>query len=193
MNYKPTGHIYFISGPSGAGKGTVIDHLRQTQPDCVFPPSCTTREPRPGEVEGETYFFLTPDQFDEKVTNGDFLEWAWVHEKNRYGTLREKLITPAQNGKTVIREFDVQGFMAAQAALPRELYTGIFIKPAGSIDDLRERIIARAPMSNEELGLRMESLRKELASAAMYDHVVLSYHGEQSRLIADIEAIINAS
>ena len=84
---QPRGKIFFFSGPSGVGKGTLINHLRETRTDFVFPPSCTTRDPRPGEIDGETYYFITKQEFEAKIKAGDFLEYAHVHGDTYYGTL----------------------------------------------------------------------------------------------------------
>ena len=185
------GHIFFISGPSGVGKGTVIDLLRKKHPEFVFPPSCTTREPRPGEVEGETYFFISKEEFQEKIEAGDFLEYAVVHGGNYYGTLKHKLLDPARHGKVVIREFDVQGFSQAREVLDRDLYTSIFIRPEGDdLDLLVERIHARAPISDADVAHRVESMKKELALAEIYDHQVKSVHQEIDDLYVGVEALI---
>ncbi len=191
MFMHKAGHIYFISGPSGVGKGTVINMLRERHPELVFPPSCTTRDPRPGEVDGKTYFFITKEAFQAKVEAGDFLEYAVVHGGNYYGTLKDKLLIPAQNGQIVIREFDVQGFSQARELLPRELYTSIFIRPEGdNLDELVERITARAPISDEEIVKRVESMKKELALANIYDHQVISRHGEIEELYEVVAGLI---
>ncbi len=183
------GHIFFISGPSGVGKGTVIDALRRYS-DFVFPPSATTRAIRPGEVDGETYIYLSDQEFDQYIADGRFLEYATVHGGARYGTLKEKILTPAQNGQIVIREFDVQGFAAASRALPRELFTGIFLAPADSPEIIKERIKTRAPISEKELESRMKSLQSEIAQQNLYDFVLYSHNGETERLYHDVDTII---
>lgn len=184
------GHIYFISGPSGVGKGTVIDALKHKYPDWVFPPSCTTRAPRPGEVEGQTYCYLTREAFQAQIEAGAFLEYAEVHGGNLYGTVKEWLVKPAHEGKTVVREFDVQGYMQARERLPRELFTSIFIVPGDDEATLRKRILDRAPISDEDLNRRMESLEKELQHAHAYDHIVTSHHGQIDQMVQDFEAIM---
>ena len=128
-NAAVPGKIFFISGPSGVGKGTVIDLLRQRHPEFAFPPSCTTRDPRPGEVEGETYFYLTMEAFEARIEAGDFLEYADVHGR-KYGTLRAPLVDGVEAGKTVIREFDVQGYLQARERLPREYFCLLYTSPS---------------------------------------------------------------
>ncbi len=184
------GKIIFVSGPSGVGKGTLINALRERHLDWVFPPSCTTRKPRPGEKEGETYYFIDKDDFDKKIEAGDFLEYAIVHGGNRYGTLKKPLLDPIKEGKTVVREFDVQGFTQAREILDRADYVSIFLMPAESLDILAQRIRDRAPITDTELEKRMESVQKEVAKAPIYDHILKSYDGEIERLIVDAEAII---
>jgi len=186
-----SGHIFFISGPSGVGKGTVIDLLRERHPEFAFPPSCTTRDPRPGEIEGETYFFISKEEFKAKIEAGDFLEYAIVHGGNYYGTLKHKLLEPAEAGNVVIREFDVQGFSQAREVLDRDLYTSIFIRPEGDdLDLLVERIHARAPISDEDVAHRVESMKKELALAEIYDHQVISVHQKIDELYNGVESLI---
>lgn len=191
MSDPKAGHIYFISGPSGVGKGTVIDLLRARHPEFVFPPSCTTREPRPGEKEGETYFFITKEAFKAKIEAGEFLEYAIVHGGNYYGTLKQKLLEPAAAGKTVIREFDVQGFSQARELLDHDLHTSIFIRPEGdNLEQLVERIQARAPISDQEIAKRVESMKRELDLAHIYDHQIISQDKQTEKLYSEVEAIV---
>ena len=185
-----TGKIFFISGPSGVGKGTIIDYLRTTYSDFVFPPSCTTRDPRPGEKDGETYYFISKEEFEAKIKSGDFLEYAQVHGGNYYGTLKKELVEPVESGKTVIREFDVQGYTQAKERLPREYFTSIFVYPAEGADSLIRRIRDRAPITDEELEKRMESMKNELQTADIYDHRILSEDRNLEKLFKDMEAIL---
>ncbi len=187
------GKIFFFSGPSGVGKGTLIGMLRERHPEWVFPPSCTTRDPRPGEVDGETYFFISHEEFDRRIEAGEFLEWAEVHGGNRYGTLREKLVNPIEEGKVVIREFDVQGYLQARERLPREDFVSCFVAPEHGEQELIDRILKRAPMPAEEIERRMESTRKELAKSGEYDHKLLSRENQLDRLLAETEEIIASS
>ncbi|MCK5460726.1 guanylate kinase [Candidatus Gracilibacteria bacterium] len=184
------GKIFFISGPSGVGKGTLISELQKKYPEFVFPPSCTTRSPRPGEKEGETYFFISLEEFKQKIKEGAFLEYACVHSQNFYGTLKEALLRPLKEGKIVIREFDVQGFEQARKTLPKESFTSIFLKPAEKVESLIERIRARAPISDDEIKKRVLSMKKELKKAGIYDHIIISKFGEINRLVSETEAII---
>jgi guanylate kinase len=184
------GKIFFISGPSGVGKGTLINALRENHTEFEFPPSCTTRDPRPGEINGKTYFFITKDEFEQKIKNNEFLEYACVHGKNFYGTLKAPLLDPIKNGKIVIREFDVQGFEQARERLPKETFVSIFLKPAESVAQLVERIKERAPISDEDLQERIISMENELKKSEIYDYTIISEEGKIEKLITDTEKII---
>lgn len=184
------GHIFFISGPSGVGKGTIISALKENYEDFLFPPSATTRKPRPGEIPGETYIYLSDEEFDEYIKEEKLLEYATVHGGARYGTLKEKIVTPAEEGNVVIREFDVQGFASAKEKLPRHYYTSIFLAPADDEATLRQRIQDRAPISEDELQNRMDSLKKETKASRIYDYIVHSHHGQVEKLYEDVNAII---
>jgi len=183
------GKIIFISGPSGAGKGTIIDALRERHESWIFPPSCTTRDPRPGEVEGETYYYISKEEFQRRIDAGLFLEHAEVHGGNFYGTLKAPLIEGVEAGNIVIREFDVQGYEAARDILPREYFASIFIDPP-SEEVLIQRIKNRAPISEEDLTHRIESMRKELAKRDLYDHHISSAEGDIEGMIQEAEDII---
>lgn len=184
------GKIFFFSGPSGVGKGTLINLLRAAHPEWVFPPSCTTRAPREGEVEGKTYYFVSREEFLEKIENDEFLEWAEVHHENWYGTLREPLLSPVERGKVVIREFDVQGFATAREKLDREDFVSIFLKPAGGVEELIQRIKERGPISDEDLSYRKESMKSEFAQAHLYDHEIIVEEGNLEKMKQDAEKII---
>ena len=123
-----------------------INHLREIQnPNSCFPASCTTCAPRPGEVDGETYYFITKEAFEAKIEAcHNFLEYAHVHGETYYGTLKAEILEPIAEGKTVIREFDVQGFSQARERLDRQDFVSIFLRPAEDLDTLVRRIKERA-------------------------------------------------
>ena len=187
---RKKGKIFFISGPSGVGKGTLISALRERHPDWAFPPSCTTRDPRAGEVDGVTYFFISREKFREKIEAGEFLEYAEVHQGNLYGTLRDKLLNPAKKGKIVIREFDVQGFDQARQKLSRDDYVSIFLQTEGGVEELIKRITSRSPISDEELAHRIESMKNEFAHAKLYDYIVFSRENKIQEMVEEVEKII---
>ena len=187
------GKIFFISGPSGVGKGTLINELKKAHPEYVFPPSCTTRKPRPGEIDGETYYFISKQEFQKKIENDEFLEYAEVHGGNFYGTLKKPLLDPIHKGKIVIREFDVQGFVQAKERLPRKYYESVFLVPAETTEELIRRIRNRAPISDEEIKRRLESMKKEMELSYIYDHKIISVGGKIHEMTEEMENFFKMS
>lgn len=153
------GTLILVVGPSGSGKGALMEHLRAAMPEVVFPVSCTTRSPRPSETEGAMYFFVTEQEFDQKIAAGEFLEWA-SYGGNRYGTLKSQVLPALEAGKVVVREVEVQGARQIQALVPKEHLKIIFID-AGSWEDLERRILGRAPIEDEELQKRRKRFDDE--------------------------------
>lgn len=185
------GKIFFISGPSGVGKGTLINALREQHPDWLFPVSCTTREPRPGEHDSQTYHFISHEEFSAQATAGAFLEHAVVHGGHSYGTLKAPLIEGVEAGKVVIHELDVQGFFQAREVLPPNDYRSIFLVPADEPERLMKRVQERAPTTNAEIAQRTASLKTELGYANQYDHQIQSIEGNQGEMLREMEAIIS--
>ncbi len=183
------GKLYLILGPSGSGKGTVLQALRSKHPTFFFPVSCTTRPKRPHEVEGEVYHFVSKEEFERRKEAGEFLEWAVVHHDYSYGTLKAPIVEALEAGKTVIREVDVQGLRSIREIIPREQLVSIFLTVPGW-DTLRRRILGRAAMSEEELARRHESFLREMEWAKECDHVIESIEGEIEALIAAVEGVI---
>jgi guanylate kinase len=157
-----------IIGPSGSGKGTLLEILKEKHPEIFFPISATTRKPRPNENNGETYYFLTKEDFLKKRKNNEFLEYAEVHGGNFYGTLKTPILQALTEGKIVVREIDYQGFLSISKIIPKKELQSIFILPP-SLEILKERIKDRAPISAKELDARMESLKKEMHIAKQCD------------------------
>ncbi len=164
------GLLVVISGPSGAGKGTICKYLTESQKDLELSVSATTRAPRTGEIEGKNYYFISVDTFKEKIENGEFLEYATVYD-NYYGTPKGKVVEKLKTGKTVILEIDIQGALKVKRAYPEGVF--IFIVPP-SIDELQKRIITRATDTIEVIGKRMKCVKDELAYAKEYDYVVMN-------------------
>lgn len=159
-----------VSGPSGVGKGTVVEALRSRIPDLRVSVSATTRKPRPGEVSGRNYHFLDDDRFDELLAEGAFLEWA-AFNNARYGTLWSSVASALQEGATLVLEIDVQG-----ARLVRERYehaTLVFLRPP-SEEALLERLQARGLDDPDEIARRLSIARGELAQAGEFDYVVVN-------------------
>jgi guanylate kinase len=162
------GRLVIISGPSGAGKGTLVEQLRDQVPSVWVSVSATTRAPRPREVEGVSYFFMTSEQFQAHVDAGDFLEHAEVH-CNRYGTLRGKVDEQIDAGRIVVLEIDPQGARQVKEQVPEAVL--VFIV-APSKEELVRRIKARGAESDHDIEVRMATADRELALVGTYDRVV---------------------
>lgn len=182
------GHLILIMAPSGSGKGVLIDHAKGKYPEMHFAVSCTTRGKRPGEVEGDVYYFISPESFDQKIKSGEFLEWA-EFSGNRYGTLKSEILKPLEGGKVVLREVELQGIQSIRELVPEENRTIIYID-AGSWEMLKKRILARAPMSDEHLELRHERFLKELEWKQFADVVITNEEGKLEDAKRQLETII---
>lgn len=170
--------LFLLLGPSGIGKGTQIELLRKRHPEFEFPRSVTTRKMRPGESQGNPYFFITDAEFDQHIENHDFLEWAEVHKAARYGTLRAPIEEALNAGKTVIKELDIQGLQKIKQTIKdghHELIgknlRSIFLMPPDE-ETLIERITKRGAIKEAELHARLESARKEISKAKICDQVI---------------------
>lgn len=186
------GKLFLILGPSGSGKGTVITYLRQKFLQAVFPVSATTRIPRPNEKDGEVYHFLSREEFKKRISAGEFLEWAVVHNDNFYGTLKSEILEPLKQGKIVIREVDMQGVESIVKLLPREQVVSIFIT-APSWENLRARILKRSKIPESELQKREESFKREMKFAANCDFVVKSEENKIQEYCQEVADIISKS
>lgn len=186
------GKIFLILGPSGSGKGTVMTYLRKEFKDAVFPISCTTRRSRPGEHDGDVYYFLNRDEFKKKIDAGEFLEWAKVHNDNLYGTLKKPILDALAAGKIVIREVDMQGVQSIRDLLPAEQVVSIFIT-APSWENLRARILKRSKIPPSELLKREESFKREMKFAVNCDFVVKSEENRIQEFCQEVSDIISKS
>ena len=186
---SPGSLLVIISGPSGVGKDTIIAALHARDPDDPdyhYVVTCTTRSPRPGEVDGVNYHFLSREAFLALRDAGELLE-ANVNYENWYGTPRRQVADALAEGKDVILKIDVQGAKVVKERVPDALL--IFIVPP-SQEALFQRLRSRATETAEELDLRQRNAALELARAGDYDHVVVNETGEVERTAAEIEAII---
>lgn len=175
--------VYVITGPSGVGKGTVISALRERHPEIGLSVSATTRAPREGEVDGIAYHFLSPDEFERRVTAGDFVEHA-EYSGNRYGTLREELEKNAEKGGVVL-EIELQGARQIRQSMPEALQ--IFIAPP-TPETLRERLIGRGTDSPEAIERRLQVAEEELAAQDEFDNVIVN--DEIERAVTELELAI---
>ena len=171
MNSDAYRRLVIISGPSGAGKSTVVSKLLE---ECPLPfcwsVSATTRAPRPGEVDGVDYFFLSPEQFAARRAAGDFLE-SKEYAGNWYGTLQTQVTTGLADGKWVLLEIDVEGTMAVLEKHPDALT--IFVH-SGSVEELERRLRARKTESEEALARRLATAKRELAQRDRYRYQVIN-------------------
>jgi len=182
--------LVIISGPSGVGKDTIIDALKERHhdPDYHYVVTCTTRATRPGEVDGIDYHFLDRETFAAQRAAGEFLEASEVHE-NWYGTPRGQVREALQAGRDVILKIDVQGAAIVKGKVPGALL--IFIVPP-SLEDLFQRLRSRATETVEELEVRQRNAAIELARQDDYDYVVTNETGQVQRTAERIDEIIAA-
>jgi guanylate kinase len=178
--------VFVITGPSGVGKGTLIRDLRGRCPDLELSISATTRDPREGEVDGRDYHFLSREEFDRRVDEGDFLEFA-TYSGNRYGTLRSEIEQRLEAGHSVLLEIEVQGAQQVRAAKPDSIQ--IFISPPDP-SVLRERLSGRGTDSEQAIDRRLEVAKQELAVAEDFDHQIVN--DELPRAAAELERIVRA-
>lgn len=165
--------VLVVTGPSGVGKGTLIRALRERVPGLELSVSATTREPRPGEVDGRDYHFLARDEFDRRAAAGDFLEHA-TYAGNRYGTPRSELdrLQPGHEGPdALVLEIELQGARQVRAALPEAVQ--VFIAPP-SLDALRARLVGRGMNAPEEVEERLRVAGDELEARREFRHVVVN-------------------
>jgi guanylate kinase len=184
----PGAVLAIISGPSGVGKDTIIETLRErrTGSNYHFVVTSTTRARRPGEIDGVSYLFLTPEEFAELRDRGGLLEANEVHE-NWYGTPRDQVGEALAAGRDVILKIDVNGARAVKEAVPDALL--IFIVPP-SMEALFQRLRSRATETADELEVRQRNAAIELARQGDYDHVVVNETGLVDRTAAEIEALV---
>lgn len=172
-----TGHLILIVGTPGGGKGVLIHYIRETFPQLRVAVSCTTRARRPGEKEGETYFFISRAEFQKRIAEGAFLEWIEQDGGNMYGTLKSEMLAPLEKGEVVVREVEVRGVRAIKDMVALAHRTIIFIE-AGAWVILEKRIQERAPISSEELAKRKERYERERLFMPEADIVVHNYEGK---------------
>lgn len=192
MNKQLPGILFLIVGPSGVGKGTVIAHLKRRRPEFDYPISATTRKPRAGEEDGVVYHFVDRDTFERMIEKGELLEYAIVHNKEYYGTLKAPIMEALKEGRTVIREVDMQGCESIQEVLPEENVISIFLTVPDK-QDLIDRIQKRGKLPAEEIKRRMESAEKEFAKGGeVCNYQVPSLNNKVKECVDKVEAIIDS-
>lgn len=167
---KDEGILLVVSGPSGAGKGTICSAVRKKYPDLEYSISMTTRAPRNGEMEGVSYFFRTDEQFKRLVEEDAFLEYARVYD-HYYGTPKKYVLDKIQAGRSVLLEIDIQGAMQVKKRYPKGVF--VYIVPP-SLEILSQRIHARGTDSEEVIQNRLAQITNELSMMHQYDYVVVN-------------------
>lgn len=185
-HFERGGFVLVISGPSGAGKGTLVDRLVKARPECVFAISSTTRPMRPGEVNGVQYEFVPPEEFERRLAAGYFLEWAEVHGL-RYGTPKVFCDEQVRAGRVVVLDVDVQGGASVRRALPDAV--SVFIYPP-SVDALRQRLLGRGTDAPDVIERRLRNAPGEMAQYRFYDYLVIN--DDLDRAVARLVAIVDA-
>jgi len=178
------GTLFVISSPSGGGKSTIISRLLKNDKNLKYSVSATTRKPRKGEVNGIDYYFLSENEFKEKIKKGEFLEWAEVHN-NYYGTLRSQIENTLNRGHNVILDIDVQGGSSVKKIMPEAVL--IFLMPP-SLEELEKRLRNRGTDSEEDIKKRLENARHEIDQSSKYDFKVVN--NEISETVTMVEKII---
>lgn len=179
------GLLIVVSAPSGCGKGTILEEILKDD-DYYFSVSATTRNPRPGEIDGVNYHFLAREDFEKKIENDEFLEHASFCG-NYYGTLKEETIKQVENGKKVVLEIEVNGAMQIRKKCPEAVF--IFIAPP-SIAELNRRLHKRGTETEDIIAERVAQAERELSYAKDYDYVVVNDALEDA--IDDFKAVVRA-
>lgn len=170
------GKLIIFSAPSGAGKSTIVKRLLQQLPQLAFSISATSREPRPGEQEGQHYYFMSPEAFQEEINRDAFLEWEEVYPGLYYGTLRAEVERLWESGKQVVFDIDVVGGLNLKQQFG-ENALALFVQPP-SLAILEERLRNRGTESEEKLQMRLVKAQQEMATAPSFDHVLFNDHLE---------------
>ncbi len=160
-----------LAGPTAVGKGTVAAWVREHHPEVWLSVSATTRPPRPGEVDGVHYHFMSGEEFAEMVRTGDMLEWAVVHGRASYGTPRRPVLQALEEGKLPLLEIDLQGARQVRASMPDAQF--VFLEPP-SWEELVSRLVGRGTETEEERAVRLETAKVELAARDEFDKVIVN-------------------
>lgn len=181
------GCLIVVSGPSGAGKGTLLKKVMDADSNAVFSISATTRDMRPGEVDGKDYYFISDDDFSRMVAGNEFLEYADVFGMSRYGTPKGHVEKCMDEGKNVYLDIDVQGARQVRQSMPEAIM--LFIM-APNMAILEERLRNRGTENEQAVQKRLETAKKEIASAKDYDYIIINDDAEQAANV--IQSIIMA-
>ncbi|MCY7411726.1 MAG: guanylate kinase [Salinibacterium sp.] len=174
-----SGRLVVLAGPTAVGKGTVSSYIRERVPDVQLSVSATTRSPRPGEVDGKHYYFVTDREFDRMIDGDELLEWAVVHNSYRYGTPRPPVDAALAAGKRVLLEIDLQGARAVRRVMPEAVL--VFLLPP-SWEELVRRLIGRGTEDIAEQQRRLETAKIELAAQDEFDYRVVNNDVHQAAM-----------
>ena len=183
---KKTGSLIIISGPSGAGKGTIVNELIKNT-NLVLSISMTTRPKREGEVDGKDYYFVTKQEFAKQIKKGNFLEYANVHGDNYYGTPKDKVLKSIENGKDIVLEIDIQGALKVKEKYKEGIF--IFIMPP-SMRELKNRLIRRNTETLDKVITRFKDAYQEINEVTKYNYVVINDNLEDA--VEKVKSIIIA-
>jgi guanylate kinase len=178
-----TSRLTVLAGPTAVGKGSVAADIRKNHPEVWISVSVTTRKPRPGEVHGRHYWFVSDGEFDALVQQGMLLEWAVVHQAARYGTPRAPVEAALAEGRPALLEIDLQGARQVRATMPDALF--VFLKPP-SWEELVRRLVGRGTEGEEERARRLQTALEELAAEPEFDVTVVNteIHRASEELVA---------
>ncbi|OJX64990.1 MAG: guanylate kinase [Micrococcales bacterium 73-13] len=168
---RPGNALFVLSGPTAVGKSTLSEFIRESYPQVYFSVSATTRKPRPGEIDGVHYHFVSDAEFDRLIAADELLEWATVHNSNRYGTPREPVFRAIAEGRRVLLEIDIAGARSVRARVPEA--TLVFLAPP-SWEDLVQRLVGRGTEDPAEQRRRLATARVELAAQSEFDALVVN-------------------
>ena len=168
--HRVTGKLFVLSGPSGAGKGTLRENALKDIPDLVYSISCTTRRPRDGETDGVQYRFITHEDFSSRIARDEFLEYAHVHD-DMYGTLKADVMNVLNAGKNVLLEIDVQGALQVKAKFPEAVLVFVDVP---SIQELERRLRDRHTETESALQTRLANAVKERSLKDKYDYIIVN-------------------
>jgi guanylate kinase len=183
---KMKGKLIIFSAPSGAGKTTIVKHLLQQDFGLEFSVSATSRQPRPTEVHGKDYYFLSENDFRKKIKNNEFLEWEEVYSGTFYGTLKSEVERIRQKGKNVIFDVDVVGGVNIKKYYGEEALA-VFVQPP-SVEELRKRLQNRSTEPEEKINMRVAKAEKELTFAKQFDMILIN--DELSETLKEAEKMI---
>ena len=179
--------LVVLAGPTAVGKGTVSSYIRENYPEVLLSVSATTRPPRPGEVDGRHYYFVDDETFDRMIEQGEFLEYATVHNASRYGTPRPPIDAALATGRSVLLEIDLQGARAVKKAMPEALL--VFLLPP-TWEELVRRLTGRGTESAAEQARRLETAKVELAAQDEFDVKIVNHDvGRAAQEVVELLAV----